>query len=163
MEPALKLEYYEGERITRIPISAKRRRRKRIPIPALICFTAVLFVICALFYIHQQVVTMQLNVQSALLKEQLASLRQEHEHLKLALEETTRLSTIEALARHELGMVDPTGTEMLVMNSKPYSEPTGEGWIGSVPNQHENIFTTVANWLNQLLPVGGVEAGRIGR
>jgi len=40
-------------------------------------------------------------------------------------------------------------------------ESGGEGWV-IAEDKEENIFTIVAQWINQWLPVGGVEAGRIG-
>lgn len=163
MEPALKLEYYEVESVEEIRPTSKKRRKKRVPIPVLICLTAMLFVGGGLFYINQQVITMQMNVKIGQLGTQLADLKQENDHLLLTLKETTRLSTIEIMARQELGMIDPVGTEMLVMNQQPHSESEAAGWIDAPASETQNLFTVVANWMNRLLPVGGVEAGRIGQ
>lgn len=162
MEPALKLEYYELDIAAALP-SSNYKRKKRVPLPVLICLTAMLVVCAAFYYINQQVVTMQLSVEIGILERQLADLQQEQEYLLLSLKETNRLTTIEAVARQELGMVDPVGTQVLVLNTQQNVNPDAGGWIDVEEEQHNHLFTQIANWLNQLLPVGGVEAGRIGQ
>jgi len=61
-------------------------------------------------------------------------------------------------------MVDPVGTQILVLDTHHGVNPGAAGWIDIEEQQQGNrLFTQIANWFNQLLPVGGVEAGRIGQ
>ncbi len=167
MEPALKLEYYDQDYLeVELPLQEKKKphlKKKRMPIPMFICIVATLIVGSAIFYLNQQVVSMQLNVQINNLERQLADLVQEHNHMLMSLEQTTRLSYIESVARNELGMINPSNTEMLVMNNDGSHSHENSGWIDNDPYQPYNLFTVVADWFNQLMPVGGVEAGRIGQ
>ena len=39
--------------------------------------------------------------------------------------------------------------------------PQAPGWVGEEEPQNPGIFVMVAEWLNQVLPIGGVEAGRM--
>lgn len=162
MEPALKLVEHEPEYQTVLPVS-NRKHKVRVPLPALICLTAMLVACGAFYYLHQQVVTMQLSVNIGILEKQLTELQQEQEYLLLTLKEASRLTTIEAIARQELGMVDPTGTHILVLNTQQNLNPDAGGWIDTHEEQYNHLFARIASWLNQLLPVGGVEAGRLGQ
>ena len=154
MEPALKLDYYELGVSVALPV-VNRKRKKRIPLPALICLTAVLAVFSAFYYLHQQVVIMQLSVEIDLLEGQLSRMQQEQEFLLLSLKEVNRLTNIEAVARRELGMVDPVGTQILVLDTHHGVNPGAAGWIDIEEQQQGNrLFTQIANWFNQLLPVG---------
>lgn len=163
MEPAYKLDYQVDLEPQKRYVTKIRSRRRRIPVPALICVAAVLFVSCAIFYISQQVTSMQLNIRINNYENRLAELKQEQGYLIIELEQVSRLEYIEAAARRDLGMVDPANAEMLVMNPKDVINHEGEGWIAVETNNDNNLFMTVANWLNKWLPTGGVEAGRIGQ
>lgn len=161
MEPAYKLNYHD--KIEPQKKKAVKTQSKRIwqPSAAAICIIAIVFVGCAVLYIGQQVTTMQLSVQLNQMKNHLDRLKQEQGQLVIELEQASRLSTIEAIARYELNMVDPVNAEMIVLDLENEIESGGEGWV-IAEDKEENIFTIVAQWINQWLPVGGVEAGRIG-
>jgi len=162
MEPALKLEYYHEPIRSAVQPSVNKQRKPHAAAPLLICLMAAVVVCCAVFYLHQRVVTMQLSVKIAQLEQRLAQLKQEQDHLLLTLEQQNRLANIEKFAREQLGMIDPVHTEMLVMQTKKAPKIDNSGWTDSEVPERSNLFTVVAGWLNGLLPVGGVEAGRIG-
>ena len=158
----LKLDHYEPVPNAVLPVSS-RKRKQRVPLPVLICLMAALVVCCAFYYLHQQVVAMHLSLEIGIMERQLAELQQEQEYLLLSLKEASRLTTIEAVARQELGMVDPAGTQILVLNTQQHLNPDTGGWMDTQAEPNSHLFARIADWLNQLLPVGGVEAGRIGQ
>lgn len=169
MAPAYQLDYQvevESPRQERRVKTSKHKQKKRVPAVLSICLIAAMLVSGAIFYLNLQVTSMQLIVRISNVEQQLEQLRREQGHLVIELQQVNRLASIEAIARHQLGMVDPAGAEMLVMG------PVGDqlsvvdnNWIEEGDNENTNsgFFVAVADWLNQLLPVGGVEAGRIGR
>ncbi len=161
MEPAYQLDYLVQPK--RRHTSTYRPLRKRIPAPIIICVLAILFVSCAILYIGQQVTSMQLSVVIDNHKEQLDRLKQEQGYLVIELEGVSRLEYIESIARQELGMVEPTNAEMLVMYPEQVDGYSGNGWFAMEDDQQNSFFATVANWLNQWLPSRGVEAGKIGK
>lgn len=167
MAPAYQLDYQvEVEKPQDHSVkTSKRKQKSQIPAVAVICCIAVMLVSCAIFYLNQQVTSMQLFVQINNLEQKRDTLKREQGHLVIELQQASRLASIEAIARHQLGMVDPVGAEMLVMAPKNNQVTIVEnGWIETETSESVNnsFFVAVADWLNQLLPVGGVEAGRIG-
>ena len=163
MEPAYKFDYQVDLESKKRYVAKNKSRHRRVPAPVLICVAAVLFVSCAIFYIGQQVTSMHLNICINNYEERLAELKQEQGYLIIELEQVSRLEYIEAVARRDMGMVDPVNAEMLVMNAKDAVGSEGKGWVAVEDDKNNNLFMTVANWLNKWLPTGGVEAGRIGQ
>lgn len=140
-----------------------KTKRKKLPETMVILFLACLCVALCLFYLGQKVATMHLNVEIGQLERELDKLYEENDHLVLELESVQRLNYIEAIARGQLGMVDPENASLLVMSEPVQSRSPHSSWLDEEEQQKPGLFVMVADWLNQLLPIGGVEAGRIGR
>lgn len=161
MEPARKLDFL-GEQEPLISLRPQRKKKHlRIPAPILVCLVAAMCVFGGLLYLDQDVITMHMHLRINQADEQIASLINEQNILVMELEQSKQLSRVETIARFELGMVEPASAEMLVMAPNNNESNIGDGWLVEAENE-QNIFLIVADWLNQLLPAGGVEAGQIG-
>ncbi len=142
-----------------------KRRRRRVPATVKLCLVAALVVCLAVLYISQQINTMYLSMELAKLQEEANLVRQRNGYLRVQLEQARSIQNIEKLARTKLGMVDPSETAVLVASSS-LLESSGQGTspssLAAAASQSEaNAWTVVANWLNKLFPVGGVEAGEL--
>lgn len=146
------------------PRSKPKAKKKRVPECLVVLTLACVCVALCLLYLDQKVKTMHLNVEIGQLEQELEKLYEENAHLVLELESVQRLTYIEAVARGQLGMVEPENASLLVMSGvEQQRTPQAPGWVGEEESQNPGIFVMVAEWLNQVLPIGGVEAGRIGR
>ncbi|MDI9421203.1 MAG: septum formation initiator family protein [Bacillota bacterium] len=148
------------------PQQKRSAKRRRLPATLKICLVAACCVAVSLLYLQQQVTSYYLNMELVELQEQVNMMQQRNDHIMLSVEAQRSLQQIEQIARTELGMVDPTYTAILVV-----SEPTllaGEPepvWPSdpSPRRQGPGIFSTLASWVNKVLPLGGVEAGTLQR
>ncbi|HHT72655.1 MAG TPA: hypothetical protein GX008_02960 [Firmicutes bacterium] len=142
-----------------------KRKRRRVPATVKLCLIAALVVSLGLLYISQQLNTVYLSLELANLQEEANLVKQRNGYLRVQLEQARSIQVIEELARTKLGMVDPSHTAVLVASNSLVglrSEETGAGTLaGSNPPVESNAWTVVANWLNKLFPVGGVEAGKL--
>ncbi|MGI6148549.1 MAG: FtsB family cell division protein [Limnochordia bacterium] len=142
-----------------------KRRRRRLPATVKLCLIAVLLVSLGVLYISQQINTMYLSLQLAELQEEVNLAKQRNGYLRVQLEQARSIQAIEELARTRLGMVDPEETAVLVAaNHESAYSGSGTrrgGQATAAPSNADNAWTMVANWLNKLFPVGGVEAGEL--
>lgn len=142
----------------------RQSNRKRVPESLLILMLACICVGLCLFYLEQKVKTMHYNVKIGQMQQELDKLYEENSHLVLELESVQRLTFVEAVARAQLGMVEADSASLLAMSiPEDISLFNTEGWVAESSQEKHGLFVVVADWLNQLLPIGGVEAGRIGR
>lgn len=165
MVPARKLEYSSAQphvNYKKSPKSIKRAKRKQCPETVLICLVAFLFAGICILYLGQQVSLMRLSVQLSELEAEYRTVQQENEMLQLRLSQARSLSNIEAIARNQLGMVEPNQSNMLVVAPRDRIEPVRGDWQEESGSQG-GMFQMVADIINRWLPLGGVEAGRIGR
>lgn len=167
MLPARKLEEFEGyQNLSSVDRQSRKRRgkkrRSRVPETVIICGLAACVVLVACLYLVQQVQTMHLTVRTSQLERQFASVLRDNEILQLEIDSTRALATIESIARNELGMVEPSQATIIVTAPQESIEASGQGWLAqSEPGN--GMIEVVADWLNRWLPLGGVEAGRIGQ
>ena len=166
MAAARKLELYpiDQNEDTKVRVVKKRvrRKRKRLPETVLICAVAAIVIIGCCLYLGQQLHTMRLSATITSLERDIQTMQQEQDHLLIALNQARRLSTVEAIARYELGMVDPVQATIVATDVPDTYQILAGGWTDSEEGQ-DNIFEAVAEWINRWLPLGGVEAGRIRR
>lgn len=157
---------YVSEEQTIFPEPPRPRKKNfRLPTTVKICLLAAICVAISLFYLEQQVTCFHLNMQLAQLREQVDSLEQRNDYLRVSLEKQRSLQQVEYLARTELGMVEPNHTTNLVVNSQRRLT-SGEGrWVENNPpaGRERGIFAALAGWLNKAFPIGGVEAGTLQR
>lgn len=161
--------YQWEERVHYQPPERERRQRptrkhRRVPATVKLCLIAAVVVALAVLYISQQIDHMYLSMELAQLQEEASIVRQRNGYLRVQLEQARSLQTIEELARTKLGMVDPSDTAVLVAPTS-FAGTRGSGTAAGVRDtaapQEPNAWTVVANWLNKLFPVGGVEAGEL--
>ncbi len=165
MIPARKLEYLEElypEVKKTKPRSRRKKKKKSLPETVIICSFAFIFVMVSFLFLIQKINMMRLNVTLAQVRQEYHSVVQQHEFLQLELIAARSLSNIEQLARNELGMIEPETKNIVVMRTPTTQDkPTFENTIRE-QNNSGGVFEIVADWINRILPLGGVQAGRIG-
>lgn len=142
----------------------RRVRRRRFPATLKICLLAAISVAVCILYLDQQITSFNLNLQLSKLQEEVTTLEQRNDYLLVNLEKERSLQKIDFLARTELGMVDPNDSTSVVVNSVSPQDPPAGRWTEKGHNDSgQGVFTTLANWLNKVFPLGGVEAGTLQR
>lgn len=167
MTAARKLDQYSHyTEETPLPKQRRPQKQNRVPATVKICLVAACCVIVGLLYLQQQVTSYYLSMELVQVQEQVNAMQQRNDHLMLSLESQRSLKQIEQIARHELGMVDPTYTATLVLNGPTVMAAEVESrWVAEQSPSGEGlgIFATLASWVNKVLPLGGAEAGTLHR
>ena len=106
-----------------VKISKERRQKKRTLTLTVI---ALFFLLLTISYRNSQINEKFSNVQN--LKQELSSLEKENEQLKVGIENSLNLNTIEKLAKEKLGMQKLTNKQTLYVDlpKKDYTEPATE-------------------------------------
>ena len=106
-----------------VKISKERRQKQRTLTLTVI---ALFFVLLSISYRNSQINEKFSNVQN--LKQELSSLEKENEQLKVGIENSLNLNTIEKLAKEKLGMQKLTNKQTLYVDlpKKDYTEPATE-------------------------------------
>ena len=152
--------------VTQAPQKGRSAKRRRLPATLKICLVAACCVAVSLLYLQQQVTSYYLNMELVEVQEQVNTMQQRNDHIMLSMEAQRSLKQIEQIARTELGMVDPTYTTILVVSEPAIlAEEAEPRWPSQQAPRRESpgVFTTLASWINKVLPLGGVEAGTLQR
>lgn len=106
-----------------VKISKERRQKQRTLTLTVI---ALFFLLLTISYRNSQINEKFSNVQN--LKQELSSLEKENEQLKVGIENSLNLNTIEKLAKEKLGMQKLTNKQTLYVDlpKKDYTEPATE-------------------------------------
>ncbi len=118
---------------------SKEQKRKQMKMTLLV--VGIFAVLLTISYRNSQINEKFNQVQAS--KRELSSLQKENEQLKVSIENSVNLNTIEKLAKEKLGMQKLTNkqTVYVVLPKKDYVESTTE----------EVIIEEEKNWLEQLI------------
>ncbi len=167
MTAARKLEqYYDYPEVTPISPPKRQARKKRVPVTLKICLVATFFVALSLLYLQLQVTSYYLSMELVQMQEQVNSMQQRNDHIMLRLESQRSLKQIEQIARTELGMIDPTYSTTIVLDvPSSMPEQVESVWMVDRTQSGEGsgFLALLVSWVNNVLPLGGVEAGTLQR
>ncbi len=166
MEPARKLEYTSPEPLRQKPIPPRLKKKARKKNPVLpptfrVCLLAVFFVAICLTVVGQQVYLMRMSVSYERLVEERAFLLQKNGTLQVELNQARSLTTIEHIARNQLGMVKPHSAEILVLRTNQPVRPLS---VSPIKKEEDSggLFKKVATVLNRWFPLGGGQPEKMG-
>lgn len=137
----------------------KRSIGRRLPETLLVTLPVAVLFGLALLYLTQHVYVLHLGVQIKDAQRAIQQAEQQHAFLQLRLTQARSLAEIERTARDELGMTDPDTTALLILEQEQH-HPSATALNESFADEPK-LFDVVAEWLNQWIPGGGVEAGRL--
>lgn len=121
-----------------VKISGEQRKRQ---IQTTLIVVGIFMVLLVISYRNSQINERFSQVQS--MKKELASLEKENEQLKVNIENSLNLNTIEKLAKEKLGMQKLTNKQTIYINlpKKDYVEPASE----------EVVIYEEQNWFQKIL------------